>query len=78
MSRPTANCPGECFVLVLTVVRIAQAILWRILSNSSRQTSPGSMTKSSLRSISPIVRCTLSAKALVCGFLTVVGMPVIP
>jgi len=78
MSRPKANCPGEYLVLVLTVVRIAQATLGKIISTSSRQISFGSVPKSSLWSISPIVRCTLSAKALACGFLTVVGTAVIP
>ena len=78
MSRPKASCPGECLVFVPTVDRIAQATLWRILSTSSLQVSLGSIMKSSLRSISPMVRCTLSMKALACGFLTVVGIGVMP
>ena len=78
MSRPKANFPGEYLLLVFTVVRINQATLWRTLSTSSRQVSLRFVMKSSFRSISPIVRCTFSAKVLTCGFLTVVGTAVIP
>jgi len=78
MSRPKANCPDDYLLLVFTVVRFAQATLCRTLLTSSRRVSRGSGMNSSFRSMSPMIRCTLSVKALACGFLTVVRTAAIP
>ena len=78
MSRPKANYPADYLLPVFTVFRFAQVTLCRILLTSSRRVSRGSGMKSSFRSMSPMIKCTLSAKALACGFLTVVRTAVIP